>query len=298
MLKKGGRSLIVVLVLGALIFIAVSAFLAGLANDQDVVVAKVPLSAGTRLTSSLLELKHLNAQAALPGVFTTLADVQGQLLVSARMPGDQITADMVGDKAISALAASLPPDKVAVAVKIDQATGLAGIVRVGDTVGAIGIVNAQDLGLQEGAFTGSPALAVGALTPLPVVTLPVTLTARPTPTPHPPAGASARVALYDLRVLVVPQSFRYEETAPSAVGDNFTAARATTSQQQNSVIVLEVTVAPIEIAPGYKVSPAELLALLNEKGKLHFFLQPTAKTTNPATAGVDAQELLQKFYGR
>jgi flagella basal body P-ring formation protein FlgA len=81
MLRKGGRSLIVVLVLGALIFFTVSVFLAGLANDQDVVVAKVPLSAGTRLTPALLEVKRLNASAAMPGAFTSLADVQGQLQI-------------------------------------------------------------------------------------------------------------------------------------------------------------------------------------------------------------------------
>ncbi|MBI5031908.1 MAG: hypothetical protein HZB51_15365 [Chloroflexi bacterium] len=299
MLKKGGRSLIVIVILGALIFFAVSAFFAGLANDQEVVVAKVPLSAGTRLDAKLLEVKRINVSAAMPAVFTTLADVQGQLLVSARMPGDQITQEMVGDKAISALAASLPADRVAVAVKVDQASGLAGIVRVGDLVGAIGIVNAADLGLQDLSFspvptpaTFSSALAIsgtGSITGTRV---------QPTPKPSMPAGVAARVALYDLRVLVVPQSFRYEETAPGAAGDTFTTVRTSTSQQQNSVIVLEVPVAPIELAPNYKVSPAELLALLNDKGRLHFFLEPTAKTTHPPTSGVEAKELLEKFYAR
>jgi len=298
MLKKGGRSLIVILVLGVLVFLAVSAFFAGLANDQDVVVAKVPLSAGTRLSASVLEVKRLNASAVLPGAFQSLADVQGQLLVAARMPGDQITSDMVGSKAISALAASLPPDKVAVAVKVDQATGLAGIVRVGDLVGAIGLVDAQDLGLQQVGFT----TAATTPTPLAVAAAPsVTRTVPlPTPTLKPPAGEAARVALYDLRVLVVPQSFRYEETAPNANGDNFTAVRTSADQQKNSVIVLEVPVAPIELTSGYKVSPAELLALLNAKGTLHFFLQSTTQTADskPTTAGVDAAELLEKFYGR
>lgn len=291
--KKGGRSLVVIVVLGVLIFLAVSTFFAGLANDQDVVVAKVPLSAGTRLTSQLLEVKRINASAAMPGAFQTLADLDGQLLVSARMPGDQITQAMVGNRAISALAAALPPDQVAIAVKIDQATGLAGVVRVGDTVGAIGIVTAQDLGLQDTAFApSSPATAISANSIL-TNTRPA-----PTPTPQLPVGASARVALSNLHVLVVPQNFRYEETAPSSSGDTFTAVRATADQQKNSVIVLAVPMAPIEIVPGYTISPAELLALLNEKGTLHFFLQPTTQTTLPKTTGVDAKELLEKFYAK
>ena len=293
MFKKGGRSLIAILVLGALVFLAVSTFFAGLANDQEVVVAKVPLSAGTRLSPELLEVRRINASAALPGAFSSTDDLKGQLLVSARMPGDQITQEMVGSKAIAALAASLAPGKVAVAVRVDQATGLAGVVRVGDTVGAIGIVTAQDLDLQNFGSGSSPALAIPALAASGAA---VTPTPRPTPKPM-PAGAAARIVLSELRVLVVPQTFRYEETAPSdASGDTFSPVRTSTDQQKQSVIVLEVPLPPIEIAPGYSVSPVEILALLNDKGKLHFFLQSTAKGGSVSTRGVDAQELLEKFY--
>lgn len=290
MFKKGGRSLIVILVLGVLVFLAVSIFFAGLANDQDAVVAKVPLSAGTRLSPELLEVRRINASAALPGVFDNLEDLKGQILVSARLPGDQITRDMVGSQAISALAAALAPGHVAVAVSVDQATGLAGIVRVGDSVGAVGVITAQDLGLQEtfGALALSTPVSNGVVTP----------TVRATPTPKLPQGGEARVVLSDLRVLVVPQSFRYEETAPSSSGDSFTTVRATSEQQTRSVIVLEVPVAPVEIAPGYAASPVELLALLNAKGKLHLFLQPSTKGALPATTGVDAQELLQAIAGQ
>ena len=295
MFKKGGRSLIVILVLGALIFFATATFLAGLANDQDVVVAKVPISAGTRLSANLLEIKRINASAALPGAFLSAKDLEGQLLVSARMPGDQITQEMVGDRAISTIAASLAPGKAAIAVKVDQATGLAGIVRVGDMVGAIGIVTAQDLDVPE----NRTAVAVPALPgTVPVVAPVITSTVKSAPTPHAPTGVAARIALNDLRVLVVPQSFRYEETAPSAKGDTYSTARTSVSQQQNSVIVLEVPLAPVEIAPGYLVSPAELLALLNDKGRLHLVLQSTTKGPAVTTRGVEAQELLTKFYGK
>jgi Flp pilus assembly protein CpaB len=293
MFKKGGRSLIVIVVLGALIFFAVSMFVAGLANDQEVVVAKVPISAGTRLTASLLEVKRINASAALPNGFTTVKELDGQLLVSARMPGDQITQAMVGDKAISTIAASLQPGKAAIAIKVDQATGLAGIVRVGDLVGVVGIVTAQDLDLPD------VRTSTAVVTPVAIAVSPVlTGTVRATPTPRAPLGASARIALNDLRVLVVPQSFRYEETAPSSSGDTFSTARSTAGQQTSSVIVLEVPLTPIEITPGYIASPAELLAMLNSKGKLHLYLQSTTKGQPVITKGVDAQELMTRFYGK
>ena len=291
MFRKGGRSLIVILVLGVLVFVFVSMFFAGLANDQEVVVAKVPLSAGTRLTPELLEVKRINASAALPGAFQSIDDLKGQLLVSARMPGDQITQEMVGDKAVSAIAAGLPAGQVALALKVSQDTGLAGIVRVGDKVGVVGIVSAQDLGIQQSTFSSAAFVAT------PTASGVISPTLRPTPTPALPNGVAARIALHNLAVLVVPQSFRYEETAPAGAStDTFTTVRTTAQQQQNSVIVLAVPVAPIEIAPGYSVSPVELLALLNDKGKLHFFLEPTAQSASAATGGVDAQDLLQKFY--
>ncbi len=300
MFRKGGRSLIVLGVLGVLIFVAVSMFFAGLANDQDVVVAKVPLSAGTRLSPDVLEVRHINASAALPGAFSNVNDLKGQLLVSARMPGDQITQEMVGNQAISAIAAALPAGEVAVAIKVTQDTGLAGIVRVGDLVGAVGIVSAQDLGLQQQTFNASafatpvansvvdPALRSGVVNATPV--------ARATPTPALPEGVSARVVLNNLQVLVVPQSFRYEETAPDASGDTYTQVRTSTTQQQNSVIVVAVPVAPVQIAAGYSISPVEFLALLNNKGTVHFFLESTAKAPAVETDGVNAKTLLERFY--
>ena len=294
MFKKGGRALIVIVALGALVFFAVSAFFAGLANDQDVVTAKVPLSAGTRLSPDLLEVRRLNGGAVLPGAFQSTADLKGQVLVSARMPGDQITKDMVGSAALSALAASLAPDTVAVAVKVDQATGLAGVVRVGDRVGVVGIVTAAALGVQDAspfstaAYAPTPTALVASTT--------MTLTVRATPTPKIPTGVASRIVLYNLKVLVVPQSFRYEETAPSAQGDSFTTVRTSTSQQQNSVIVLEAPTAPTEVEPGVRLSPVELLTLLNDKGKLHLFLMSTTAAARPVTQGVEAKDLLERVF--
>lgn len=298
MFKKGSRALIVILALGALIFFAVTAFFAGLANDQDVVVAKVPLAAGTRLRADLVEVRQLNASAVLPGAFKSIEDIEGLVLGAARMPGDQITESIVGTKALSAVASALGPERAAVAVRVDQATGLAGIVRVGDTVGAVGIVTAQDLGLpDESQSIQLPTSSFSS--PILQPTLGVTATRTPTPTPTPRAvGAQARVVLRDLKVLVVPQTFRYEEAAPGEKGDEFTTARTTQQQQSSSVIVLDAPLAPIEVVPGISMSPVELLALLNEKGKLHFYLQPaTPGTTKPQTRGIGAKELFEKVFG-
>jgi hypothetical protein len=85
---------------------------------------------------------------------------------------------------------------------------------------------------------------------------------------------AARIVITGLKVLVVPQSFRYEETTTTQEGDSFLSARTTTTLQQSSVILLEAPLTPVQVAPGVVASPAELLALLNQTAVIHLVLEP------------------------
>ena len=80
-------------------------------------------------------------------------------------------------------------------------------------------------------------------------------------------------------MLVVPQSFRYEEVPQSTGGDAFLPARTSTNLQDTSVILLEAPLTPIEITGGVVVSPAELLALLNQTAVIHLALEPAGGLT-------------------
>jgi hypothetical protein len=164
-------------------------------------------------------------------------------------------------------------------VNVDQATGLAGIVRNGQRVAVIAIldpqviqreINNQAIPVYLPDNTGSQANAESerALQP--------TSTPIPTATPQPPLSPVASITIKGLRVLVVPQSFRYEEL-PTTSGEAELFASARTSQiaQSGSVVLLEAPLAPIPIANGYSVSPAELLALLNEVATIHLVLEPS-----------------------
>jgi hypothetical protein len=121
----------------------------------------------------------------------------------------------------------------------------------------------------------------------------------PTPTTQPPVSPAARIVITGLKVLVVPQSFQYIETAGTGSSSSFLPAYSSASQQQNSVILLEAPVTPVEIAPGLVASPAELLALLNQTAVIHLALEPADGLTIrvEAVPAVDLAELYQAITG-
>ncbi len=285
-LRKGTLPLVGIVVLALITFAVVFAFFSGLSRSVEVVVARRGLAAGTRLTAEDVALKHLHASAVLDGALTTPADAVGQVLSAPRLPGDQITRSLVGDRAISGIAATLPAGWRAIAVHVDQATGLAGILRPGDQVEAIAVVDREALPMASTKDEGDTL---------------------------------ARIVLHDLQVLLVPQSFRYEEAPVDSSGAFALApARTTATAQSASVIVLGAPVAPtvlsiVSSAPSaglpaepagaatlgtsqpvtatLTASPVELLALLDAKGKIHLALEPVERELVP-TGGVSLNGLL------
>ena len=172
---------------------------------------------------------------------------------------------------------------VALGVHVSQSSGLAGAIREGDHVTAIAIVDPQNLGTFTLATTG-----VVPGTPEPDAT--------PLPTPK-PQTAAARLTITGLKVLLVPQSFRYEEVPQDKTGD-LSPVRSSVGNQQNSVILLQAPLAPIEVAPGQRMSPAELLALLDEKASIHLALEPREGVTTAIDAtGVQLADVYALLIG-
>jgi len=127
----------------------------------------------------------------------------------------------------------------------------------------------------EAPISASPTLAVvDPNAPLPTVT--------PTPTQRPPDAPLARIALTGLKVLMVPQGFRYEEVPAGASEEEmFSSARTTSASQSGSVIVVDVPTDLIEVTPGVQVNVATLLASLNQFGNLTLALEPADGLTLP-----------------
>lgn len=270
------RSPLAAIVLAVVIGLLVIALLNGVIRPTQVVVAKVSIAPGTILTDSLVELRTIPMGAKPSDAATRIEDVNGKMLAVGRAPGDFIVTSVLGEIAGAGIPAELPEGHVALAIHVDMASGVAGLLRPGQTVTVIGMIAPDILKENTTNVISAPIeqfmLPTLSLTPM----AQATVTPTPTPTPAAPSSPLARLAITGLRVLMVPQSFRYEEVPAGASEDQlYSSARTTMSAQEGSVIVLDVPTGLIEVTPGFKVDPATLLSALDQYGLIHLALEPT-----------------------
>lgn len=270
------RSPLAAIVLAVVIGLLVIALLNGVIRPTQVVVAKVSIAPGTILTDSLVELRTIPMGAKPSDAAARIEDVNGKMLAVGRAPGDFIVTSVLGEIAGAGIPAELPEGHVALAIHVDMASGVAGLLRPGQTVTVIGMITPDILKENTTNVISAPIeqfmSPTLSLTPM----TQATVTPTPTPTPAAPSSPLARLAITGLRVLMVPQSFRYEEVPAGASEDQlYSSARTTMSAQEGSVIVLDVPTGLIEVTPGFKVDPATLLSALDQYGLIHLALEPT-----------------------
>ena len=93
-----------------------------------VVVATQAIAPGTRLNPAQVQVRDDWPRANLPGdSLTRLEDVEGWIAAAPLAPGEPITRAKL-KKLPPSLAFLLPPDKRAMTVKVDEASGVAGFV--------------------------------------------------------------------------------------------------------------------------------------------------------------------------
>jgi len=282
----------IVIGVAVLLGLVVAAFFAGLANTDQVVVAARPLPVGARLYPNDIELQEIHASAVLEGAFTDLEEALGQLLNVPRTPGEQIASNMVGSRAINAIATTLDPDWRAVGVNLNKAQGVAGVLRPGDSVDVVGILDTSTL-MQPLVLGPKDQGSIGFSNP----------TGDDEET-APDPGVLSRVVLKDAKVALVPQSFRYEELPEDGEGMSLVQASAASSTE--GTIVLAVPATPITFTLSFSdtaeaddettttsygvvglldegetvepevvsISPVELLALLDSQGEIYLALSP------------------------
>jgi Flp pilus assembly protein CpaB len=269
------RSPIAAIVLAVVIGLLVIALLNGVIRPTQVVVAKVAIAPGTLLTDQLVELRTIPMGAKPADAIAKIEEVNGKMLAVGRAPGDLIVSSVLGEIAGAGIPAELPEGHVALAIHVDLASGVAGLLRPGQTVTVIGMISPDILKTSSTSVFTAPISEFTS----PVVSLTPGVAATPTPTstPAPPSSPLARLAITGVRVLMVPQSFRYEEIPAGASEEAlFSSARTSVSAQEGSVIVLDVPTGLVEVTPGFKVDPATLLAALDQYGIIHLALEPTS----------------------
>ena len=272
------RSPFVAIVLAVIVGLMVIALLTGVIRPTQVVVAKVAIAPGTILSDQLVELRTIPMGAKPADALTKVEDATGKMLAVGRAPGDMVVKAVLGEIAGAGIPAELPEGHVALAIHVDQASGVAGLLRPGQTVTIIGMLSPDLLKDNPVSVVTGPVTDFNMPTPVQTRMPGMSLaTPTPTPTPAPPASPLARLAITGLRVLMVPQSFRYEEVPAGASQDQlYSSARTTMSAQEGSVIVLDVPTTKIEVVPGLWADPASLLAALDQFGSIHLALEPAS----------------------
>ena len=269
------RSPIAAIVLAVVIGLLVIALLNGVIRPTQVVVAKVAIAPGTLLTDQLVELRTIPMGAKPADAIAKIEEVNGKMLAVGRTPGDLIVSSVLGEIAGAGIPAELPEGHVALAIHVDLASGVAGLLRPGQTVTVIGMISPDILKMSNASVFTAPISEF--TSPIVSLTPGVAATPTPTPTPAPPVSPLARLVITGVRVLMVPQSFRYEEIPAGASEEElFSSARTSVSAQEGSVIVLDVPTGLVEVTPGFKVDPATLLAALDQYGIIHLALEPTS----------------------
>lgn len=271
------RSPFTAIVLAVIIGLLVIALLNGVVRPTQMLVARVVIAPGTLLTADLVELRTIPAGAKPGDALTRVEDAVGKMVAVGRAPGDAIVQSILGEVAGAGLPAELPEGHIAMAIHVNLASGVAGLLRAGQTVTVIGMIS-PDL-IKDNPATvlpaAIPAFSAPALTPSAPVR--ATATATPTPTPAPPSAPLARLAITGIKVLMVPQSFRYEEVPAGASQEElFSSARSNMASQEGSVIVIDVPTTAVEVTPGFKVDPPTLLAALDQYGLIHLALEPVS----------------------
>ena len=269
------RSPIAAIVLAVVIGLPVIALLNGVIRPTQVVVAKVAIAPGTLLTDQLVELRTIPMGAKPADAIAKIEEVNGKMLAVGRAPGDLIVTSVLGEIAGAGIPAELPEGHVALAIHVNLASGVAGLLRPGQTVTVIGMISPDILKTSNASVFTAPISEF--TSPIVSLTPGVAATPTPTPTPAPPSSPLARLVITGVRVLMVPQSFRYEEIPAGASEEElFSSARTSVSAQEGSVIVLDVPTGLVEVTPGFKVDPATLLAALDQYGIIHLALEPTS----------------------
>jgi len=299
------RSPLIAIVLSVVIGLMVFALLNGVIRPTEVVVAKVAIAPGTILTEQLVELRTIPMGAKPVDALTKVEDAAGKMLAVGRAPGDLVVQAVLGEIAGAGIPAELPAGHVALAIHVDQASGVAGLLRPGQSVTVIGMLSPDLLKNNPISVVTGPMTDFGVptLSPTRVAGMPLP-TQTPTPTPAPPSSPLARLAVTGLRVLMVPQSFRYEEVPSGASQDQlYSSARTSMSAQEGSVIVLDVPTTKIEVVPGLWTDAASLLAALDEYGSVHLALEPAGglnlKSSDLVTLNLgDLYEVLNDNRGK
>jgi len=287
------RSPIVIIVVAVLLGLVVIVLLQTIVKPTAVVVAKVAIAPGTTITADLVEVRTIPAGGLPAGTYASVDKVVGKSIAVARTKGDYITDSILGNTASAGVPSELAAGHVAISINVDKASAVAGILRAGQTVTLIGMIS-PDVLSQENSLANTTAQPI-TTNDGSVSTIQNSMVTA-TPTAEPVLGPIGKITITGVKVLLVPQNFQYQEISSTSSSQGEQLASSQTTNEDKSIIVLDVPTAPVEIAPGVKVNPVTLIAALNDYGKIYLALE--SSTGNSVTSDENLTLNLAEFYNQ
>ena len=197
-------------------------------TDGPVVVAKADIALSTRIRADQVEIKRVPLAAISAGAFADVSQVIGQVARQPVTAGGQITATTLsGGVSGAILDVNTPAGLRAIAVRVDQTSGVGTIIKAGDYVDAI-------IGLTEEQFAS--------ITADPTVPKQVIVT---NPGPY---GTTTKLILQGMQVLgtLLPPAAPAAAANPEASAAP-SAAPGTVLNDQQEIVILAVTAQQAEV---------------------------------------------------
>jgi len=103
-------------------------------TDGPVVVATADIPLSTKVQADQVTVKTLPLTSIPAGAYTDTSQVIGKVVRQAVTSGAQLTGDTFGASSGSVLNIETPKGKIAIAVQVDQVTGVGTLIKAGDYV--------------------------------------------------------------------------------------------------------------------------------------------------------------------
>jgi len=249
--------------------------------DGPVVVAASDIPLSTRIKAEQLKTVTLPLTSISAGAFTDPSQVIGQIARQPVATGAQITATTLnGGLTGTIINVQVPVGQRAIAVRVDQISGIGTVIKNGDYVDAI-------IGLTEEQFV---SVKIDPTSPdQGIVTAPG------------PKGSTTKVLLQGMQVLgaLLPPVAPPTEAAPAASGAPTPPPGTTTLNEQQEIVILSVTAQQAEVIRYAQLQANPLLTLSLILRSPDDFIDPaTGQPLTPAaaeTTGVTLKILLDQY---
>jgi pilus assembly protein CpaB len=246
------------------------------ATTGPVVVATTDIPLSTRIRADQVEVKTLNLSAINSGAFQDVSQVVGQVARQPVASGAQITETTLGGGLTgTVIDVQTPAGQRAIAVRVDQISGVGTVIKTGDYVDAIISLTEE----QFASITQDPANPKQL-----VVTNPG------------PKGATVKLILQGMQVL---GTLLPPVAAPAAGASAPPAEPGTALNEQQEIVILSVTAQQAEVIRYGQLMANPLLTLSLVLRSPDDFIDPTTGQPVPPvvteTTGITLKELIDKY---